>query len=240
MPASSESTSNGPARANSLVETLRREVVAAELQILEFKDRLLAVNTDRDDAVALLGQAELLLEQKISYIITLDQALNARIRELETEADRKTAEIEHRGDRITELDAQRKQEIASRDAIITDLSARLETANQEINRVHALARELDQKRATAENSTTAVTAQLATIQQQQTDTAHQLEKTSAELADANAQIASLTTKLSDTANQLSDCETSLTLERSRLQTILSSALWRLGRPWRAWFGPKIT
>ena len=70
---------------DALVTTLRREVVAAELQILELKDRMLAVNTDRADAVALLGQAELLLEQKISYIITLDQALNSRIRELEAD-----------------------------------------------------------------------------------------------------------------------------------------------------------
>ena len=225
---------------DALVTTLRREVVAAELQILELKDRMLAVNTDRADAVALLGQAELLLEQKISYIITLDQALNSRIRELEAEADRKTAEIDRRGERIAEVEAQVQRENAARDSIIADLSQRLETANQEINRVHELARELDQKRASAENISATLNAHLTSAHQLQSETSQQLETTTSDLAEARSQIAELNSTLDSTTAQLDQSEASLGLERSRLQTILSSALWRLGRPWRALFGPKIT
>ena len=45
--------------------------------------------------------------------------------------------------------------------------------------------------------------------------------------------------LADTERTLADREASLAHERRRLDKIFASALWRLGRPWRALFGPKI-
>jgi chromosome segregation ATPase len=223
----------------SLVETLRREVVATELQILELKDRMLAVNTDRADAVALLGQAELLLEEKISYIITLDQALNARVRELEKEADRKTEEIDRRGDHIREIEARKQKESGARDAIIADLGQRLEAANQEINRVHELARNLDQKRATAEQSAAEFSAQIVTATHRQSETTEHLTRTQQDLDTARAQIADLENRRSVIAAELVKSARLLQTERTQIETISSSMLWRLGRPWRALFGPKI-
>ncbi|MCC5021808.1 MAG: hypothetical protein J6386_02945 [Candidatus Synoicihabitans palmerolidicus] len=93
MPHSPASSSLPLTDAGRQIDDLRREVIVAELQILELNDRLLAKETDRADAVALLRRAELVLEQIIGYSMTLDQALNQRIRELEEECDRKTTEI---------------------------------------------------------------------------------------------------------------------------------------------------
>ena len=80
------SSSPEPTTPEEIIQALRRELIAGELQRLELQDRLVARDTDRADAVALLGQAELVLEEKIGYILELDHSLNQRIRELEASA----------------------------------------------------------------------------------------------------------------------------------------------------------
>lgn len=222
-----------------LVETLRREVSAAELQILELKDRMLAVNTDRADAVALLGQAELLLEQKINYIITLDQALNSKIKELEQEMDRKTTEIDQRGARISEIEKREQQECSARDTIISDLNARLESANQEINRAHETAREIDQKRAAAEQDLNQTTSRLTAAESTLIATQSSLKTQSSSLEGTKKQVADLTVQIQETCSKLSTTQQSLKNERAKVTQIKASMLWRLGRPWRALFGPKL-
>ena len=82
------------------IRDLRRELLTAESRILELQDRIAAKQTEQADAVALLGDAELVLENKITYIMELDRSLNLRIRELEEECDRKTDEIDRRGDSL--------------------------------------------------------------------------------------------------------------------------------------------
>ncbi|WP_221032933.1 hypothetical protein [Actomonas aquatica] len=236
-PASSSEASR-PADEN-LVTTLRREIVAAELQILELNDRLAAKDTDRADAVALLGQAELVLEEKIGYIMTLDQALNTRIRELEQECDRKTAEIDRRGEALQAAHAADERNRAERDAVIKDLSERLEAANQEINRAHELARDYAEKFNGAEQALAATKAELAATTEQLTQTQTKLTTRDAELADALARIEALSAQLNDTTVRLSTSEETLAAERGRLHTIFHSTLWRWGRPWRALFGPKL-
>jgi chromosome segregation ATPase len=223
----------------NLVDTLRREVSAAELQILELKDRMLSVNTDRADAVALLGQAELLLEQKINYIITLDQALNAQIKALEQEIHRKTEEINRRGVRISEIEQRERQECTTHDTIISDLNERLETANQAINQAHEIAREIDQKRAATELGLNQTTARLTATESNLVKTQSSLETQSSSLEESKKQVADLTTQLQDTRSNLSTTAQSLQGQRAEVTQIKSSLLWRLARPWRALFGPKL-
>ncbi len=228
-----------PTSSQTDLETLRREIVAAELQILELNDRLAAKDTDRADAVALLGQAELVLEEKIGYIMTLDQALNTRIRELEQECDRKSAEIDRRGEAIQSAQATDERNRTERDAIIKDLSERLEAANQEINRAHELARGFAEKANLHEQSLGTTTQELATTRSRLTDTESQLATRDAELADARQRIETLSTDLNATTARLSSAEETLAAERGRLHAIFHSTLWRWGRPWRALFGPKV-
>ena len=221
------------------LETLRREIVAAELQILELNDRLAAKDTDRADAVALLGQAELVLEEKIGYIMTLDQALNARIRELEQECERKSAEIDRRGEAIEAAQAADERHRRERDAVIKDLSERLETANQEINRAHELARSFAEKANHNEQTLAATQRELAGVQSQLSASTSQLADRVAELADSRQRIEVLSADLNAITVRLSAAEENLAAERGRLHAIFHSLLWRWGRPWRALFGPKV-
>lgn len=221
-----------------LVEALRREVAASELQILELKDRMLAVNTDRADAVALLGQAELLLEQKINYIITLDQALNSRIKELEQEIERKTVEIDRRSTRISEIEQREKNECATRDSIIQDLSERLESANQEITRAHDIAGQIDQKRAAAELALNQTATQLAAAESTLAVTQSTLETQTANLEKTRHQATALSAQVQEISTELSTSQQSLKEACARVTLIQKSLLWRLARPWRALFGPK--
>jgi chromosome segregation ATPase len=46
-------------------------------------------------------------------------------------------------------------------------------------------------------------------------------------------------RLEATRDTLARTENALEVERRRLNKIFKSALWRMGRPWRALFGPKI-
>lgn len=223
----------------SLVETLRREVASAELQILELKDRLLTVNTDRADAVALLGQAELLLEQKINYIITLDEALNRRIRELETEVDLKTAEIDQRGIRIAEVENLQKQEMTSRDAVIRDLNDRLEEANQATNQAHEVARDIDKKRGAFEQELAQTSTQLAETEKALAQTQSNLEERQSQLTTVEAQLAEVSSRLQKTQLDLVETQQRLQGESNQVAQIQTSLLWRLARPWRALFGPKL-
>lgn len=227
-----------PLSRDEIILALRREVVAGELQILELNDRMLVKDTDRADAVALLGQAELMLEEKIAYIMTLDQALNARIRELEAECDRKTAEIDRRGEALSAAQAEGERGRLERDAVIKDLSDRLEAANQEINRAHELARDFAEKFNLGQTSLAEARAEASRLEAEKAETAATLDARDNDLKNARARVAALEAveqtqhgKLMEMAVRLADQQTTVAL-------IKRSALWRLSRPWRALFGPK--
>ena len=59
------------AERNILVQEVREELIRAQITILELQDTVLQKETDKADAVAILGQAELILESKINYIFEL-------------------------------------------------------------------------------------------------------------------------------------------------------------------------
>lgn len=236
---SSRSTS-GPVTNNSAspLPLLRREVVALRTRILELQDQLLSRETERADAVALLGQAELLLEEKIAYIIELDRTLSLRVRELENECDLKTGEIDRRGAAMVELQASDVRHRQERDAIIGDLSQRLDAANREIGQAHEIARQLDLEKTktlatlTAERALHESTREhLKAGQEALSQTAVELESKLAELQETKSRLNHSRAELSSTMEQHDDA-------RCQLDQIHTSFWWRLGRPWRALFGPK--
>lgn len=235
----SDSASSSSCLDPNLVETLRREVASAELQVYELKDRMLVVNTDRADAVALLGQAELLLEQKINYIITLDEALNRRIRELENEVGLKTTEIDQRDIRIAEVENLQKQETAAHNATISVLSERLEEANQATNQAHKLAYDIDQKRGAFAQELSQTSTRLSDTERALAQSQATLAELQSELNAAETQLSKLSSLLPETQTALGKTEQLLQCESDRVAQIQSSLLWRICRPWRALFGPKL-
>ncbi|HYC70233.1 MAG TPA: hypothetical protein VEB66_03440 [Opitutaceae bacterium] len=101
-----------------LVQDVRKELILAQISLLELNDTVLQKETEKADAVSLLGQFEHALEQKVDHIVELDRALNARIRAAE---------------------AALAQAQAAHDRIAEDLVQRLDAANREIGRTHELA-----------------------------------------------------------------------------------------------------
>lgn len=101
-----------------LVQAIRKDLIHAQISILELNDSLLQKETDRFDALSLLGQLEHALEHKVNYIMDLDRALNARIAEVQ-------------------------QQLAAAEAsaarTIADLVGRLDAANRELGSIHTLA-----------------------------------------------------------------------------------------------------
>jgi chromosome segregation ATPase len=104
-----------------LIQDIRKELILAQITVLELTDTVLRKDTEKSDAVALLAEAETLLEQKIDSIFELDRVLNLKIADLQRNLAGETAE-KH-----------------ARDRIIQDLVEKLDTANREIGAAHTLA-----------------------------------------------------------------------------------------------------
>ncbi|HND60523.1 MAG TPA: hypothetical protein PLB90_03525 [Opitutaceae bacterium] len=104
-----------------LIQEIRGELIRSQITVLELQDTVLQKETDKADAVSILGQAEHALEGKINYIVELDRVLNERLAGLRAEL------------------AAAQTGIADRDRIIQDLVQKLDTANRELGAAHAMA-----------------------------------------------------------------------------------------------------
>jgi chromosome segregation ATPase len=104
-----------------LVQDIRKELILAQITVLELQDTVLQKETDKADAVSILGQSEHALEGKINYIVELDRVLNEKIASLQSEL----AAVRAGND--------------ERDRIIQELVQKLDLANREIGATHTLA-----------------------------------------------------------------------------------------------------
>jgi chromosome segregation ATPase len=104
-----------------LIQNVRRELILSQITVLELQDTVLQKETDKADAISILGQAEHALESKINYIVELDRVLNEKLAAAQQAA------------------AAGGPEIAARDRIIQDLVEKLDKANREIGATHAMA-----------------------------------------------------------------------------------------------------
>ncbi len=221
---STESASAPPREAptgEALVRLLREELIKTQLIVLELNDCVLAKETDKADAIAILGQVELVLEQKINYISELDRALNAQIAALRGQLE------------------QAQHESQARETVIQDLASRLEAANQEVNRMHAVAGDYARQLTHTREALAAETARLQQTQTGLSSTRAQLDEKTKALAATTAELSATQARLDATTARLGQTEADLARERRRLANIFGSTLWRWGRPWRALFGPKV-
>lgn len=121
-----------------LVQQVRRDLIQAQITVLELNDAVLVKETEKTDAIALLAQLETVLEGKVNRLAQLDQELNRQIATLRGQLAAETAER------------------SARDQIIQDLVQKLDRANRETGEAHTLAagfaRERDETRATLEQT----------------------------------------------------------------------------------------
>jgi len=146
-----------------LVQSIRKELILSQITVLELQDTILQKETDKADAVSILGQVEHVLEEKINYIFALDRVLNERIAGLQAG-----------------LAAQK----AAHDQITQDLVQKLDAANREIGATHTMAagyaRDLAQTREQlqrAEQDMTTIRAQLTSTQATLAQTRQELRDT---------------------------------------------------------------
>lgn len=154
-----------------LVQSVRKELILSQITVLELQDTVLQKETDKADAVSILGQAELVLEGKINYIFELDRVLNERIAQVQQESSASRA---------------------AHEAIAADLVQKLDQANRELGAAHTLAGNYAREAAEAREKLTAV---LTSFQQLKSEHS----ATEAKLSTARAENESLETELAATS-----------------------------------------
>lgn len=166
----------------ALIQHVREELIRAQITVLELQDTILQKETDKADAVAILGQAELVLEGKINYIVELDRVLNERIAVAQQE-----------------LAAAR----AAHDVVTADLVQKLDQTNRDLGAAHTLAANYARDAAHASEKLAAITSALDRLNSVQAET-------SAKLSAANADIESLRNQLDATSAARDDLQQKLT------------------------------
>ena len=220
-------------------QQLQREIIELKVSLLESGDNLDRSNCEKADVISLLGSAELLLEEKIAYIIELDRSLSERIRELEAECDRKTEEIENRGKALSDARDEDRKTREARDAVIGDLNARLEKANQETNQAHQVAGDINRELTKSTEEAARLRAGIDQLE-------HQLSQEREAAKALQAKLEDLDSRHSDKEAALQESQKSLQASREEtkaaqaiIDQIQDSSLWRWSKWWRSWFGPKV-
>ena len=129
-----------------LIQDIRKELILAQITVLELQDTILQKETDKADAISILGQAEHALESKINYIVELDRVLNEKLAAAQAAGGTGGAEI------------------AARDQIIQDLVKKLDIANREIGATHAMAGNYARDLAHAQESLQQIARKLETLE----------------------------------------------------------------------------
>ncbi|HTO03667.1 MAG TPA: hypothetical protein VL069_08195 [Opitutus sp.] len=157
------------AEKTALVQSIRQELIRSQITVLELQDTILQKETDKADAISILGQAELVLEGEINYIFELDRVLNERIASVQKElADSR----------------------AAHETITNDLVQKLDQANRALGDAHKLAARYAQEAAEAREKIVSVTSSL-----NQVEAAHQTAES--KLASVHAEKDALITKLTE-------------------------------------------
>lgn len=185
-PDSSSAEPSTPPEGEALVRLLREELIKTQLIVLELNDRVLEKETDKADALSILGRMELQLEQKMN--------------------------------RISELEAAHARQIA-------EARDRLQSAEADTQ--------------AKESSIQSLTAQLAAARHETTEQRSVTEELARNLALAKHSLVVTTDRLEQSTTALARSEALLAATQGQLNTIFASGLWRVGRPWRAIFGPKV-
>lgn len=178
LPAAPEPSAEEFARLNrelqdktELVQSVRKELILSQITVLELQDTVLQKETDKADAVALLGQAELVLEGKINYIFELDRLLNEQIKELQRAS----------------ADAR-----AAHETITADLVQKLDQANRDLGATHALAGNYAREASEAREKLTALEVAAQQLRVAHSETQSNLATVRAELEGSRLQLSNTT------------------------------------------------
>jgi hypothetical protein len=152
-----------------LVQTVRQELIRSQITVLELQDAVLQKETDKADAVALLGQAELVLESRINYIFELDRILNQRIAALERELS---------------------ETRSANESVVNDLVAKLDSVNRELGAAHSLAAGYAREAAETREQLAATTTALDQSKVSHAGSESALATTRSELRTTQSQLAS--------------------------------------------------
>lgn len=193
-----------------LVQSVRKELVLSQITVLELQDTVLQKETDKADAISILGQVELVLEGKINYIVELDRVLNAKLSGLQREFS--ATQTSYEQDRL------------ARDKIAQDLVAKLDEANRALGAAHALAGNYARDASETGEKLQAALRQLAALQ--------------SELAAAAVLSSNQQQTIATTQNQLAECEAARASAERRLAEIYHSFAWKITAPFRAIFTRK--
>ena len=124
-----------------LVQSVRKELILSQITVLELQDTILQKETEKADAVSILGRVEHVLEEKINSLFELDRVLNERIAALQAA-----------------LVAQK----AAHDQIAQDLGQKLDAARRDLSAAQTMAagyaRDLTQTRDQLQRAEQALTA----------------------------------------------------------------------------------
>jgi chromosome segregation ATPase len=187
-----------------LIQEIRKELIHAQITVLDLNDTILRKDTEKTDALALLGKTSQVLEEKLAYILELDRVLNLKITELQRALGAETTE-KH-----------------ARDRIIEDLVAKLDAANREIGATHTLAgnyaRELAQTREQR--------------QQDQNAFAESSRAQAELLAQRQAALEKTETDLRQTQQALATTTAALRAAEEQAAAMRATLSWRLTSPFR--------
>jgi len=148
-----------------LIQSIRKELILSQITVLELQDTILQKETDKADAVSILGQVEHVLEEKINYIFELDRVLN---------------------EQIAGLQAAQVAQKATHEQITQDLAQKLDTANREIGATHTMAAGYARDLAQSRDQLQRVEQDLTAVRAQLTNTQATLMQTRQELGDSQA------------------------------------------------------
>jgi chromosome segregation ATPase len=148
-----------------LVQSVRKELILSQITVLELHDTILQKETDKADAVSILGQVEHVLEEKINYIFELDRVLNEKIAGLQAA-----------------LTAQK----TAHDQVTQDLVQKLDAANREIGATHTMAAGYASDLAQTREQLQRAAQDLATVRAQLVSAQATLVETRKDLSDTQA------------------------------------------------------
>jgi len=190
---------------SELVQSIRKELILSQITVLELQDTILQKETDKADAVSILGRAELVLEGKINYIFELDRVLNERLAAAQKElSDARTAH----------------------QSITDDLVQKLDATNRALGDAHQLAAKYARDAAQAGEK---LSAALGSAQQLES-TLQRLEK---EIQGRDASSSALRAENADLGQKLKAAlEVQGSLEK-RLTAIHQSLAWKIMSPFRS-------
>lgn len=204
-----------------LVQQVREELIRSQIMVLELQDTILQKETDKADAVSLLGQAELVLEGKINYIFELDRVLNEQLAGVRRELANCEAARQQLAQEFATAQSRLTADAKAHEAVVSDLVSKIDLVNRDLGTAHELAGKYAREAAE-------LRAQLASTN----------AEAAAQRAEAGAALSAERASAARLKEELTAMTGARDTARNEVAEIRTSFAWKLTAPLRAVFGPK--